>query len=155
MNKIYKVVWSKAKHAYVVTSEVARSHTKSASGKAVKAVFDTNILVDYLKGVRAAKEELDRYRVRQISIITFIEVMVGAKNAAEESAIRGFLATFEVLELSAEIAQEAISIRKELRLKIPDAIVYATARTQGCILVSCNSKELKQDWPDIRIPYRI
>jgi len=124
-------------------------------GKAVKAVFDTNILVDYLKGVRAAKEELDRYRVRQISIITFIEVMVGAKNAAEESAIRGFLATFEVLELSAEIAQEAISIRKELRLKIPDAIVYATARTQGCILVSRNSKELKQDWPDIRIPYRI
>ena len=124
-------------------------------GKAVKAVFDTNILVDYLKGVRAAKGELDRYRVRQISIITFIEVMVGAISAAEESAIRGFLATFEVLELSAEIAQEAISIRKELRLKIPDAIVYATARTQGCILVSRNSKELKQDWPDIRIPYRI
>jgi len=121
----------------------------------VKAVFDTNILVDYLKGVRAAKEELEKYRVRQISIITFIEVMVGAKNATEESAIRGFLATFEVLELSAEIAQEAISLRKELRLKIPDAIVYATARTQGCILVSRNSKELKQDWPDIRIPYRI
>lgn len=39
MNKIYKVVWSKAKHAYVVTSEVARSHTKSASGKAVKAAL--------------------------------------------------------------------------------------------------------------------
>jgi predicted nucleic acid-binding protein len=123
--------------------------------KPVKAVFDTNILVDYLKGVRAAKEELDRYRVRQISIITFIEVMVGAKNTAEESAIRGFLAAFEVVELSAEIAQEAISIRKELRLKIPDAIVYATARTQGCILVSRNTKELKDDWPDIRIPYRI
>jgi predicted nucleic acid-binding protein len=124
-------------------------------GKSVKAVFDTNILVDYLKGVRAAKEELGRYRIRQISIITFIEVMVGAENTAEESAIRGFLATFEVLELSAEIAQEAISIRKELRLKIPDAIVYATARTQGCILVSRNTKELKEDWPDIRIPYRI
>ena len=121
----------------------------------MKAVFDTNILVDYLKGVRAAKEELGRYRVRQISIITFIEVMVGSKNTAEESAIRGFLATFEVVELSAEIAQEAISIRKELRLKIPDAIVYATARTQGCILVSRNTKELKEDWPDIRIPYRI
>lgn len=33
MNRVYKIVWSKAKHAYVVTSEVARSHTKSASGK--------------------------------------------------------------------------------------------------------------------------
>ncbi len=120
----------------------------------MKAVFDTNILVDYLKGVSAAREELQQYRIRQISIITFIEVMVGAKNAAEESAIRGFLATFEVLELSAEIAQEAIAIRQELRLKIPDAIVYATARTQGCMLVSRNTKELKEDWPDIRIPYR-
>ena len=39
MNKIYKIVWSKAKHAYVVTSEVAKSHTKSASGKAVKAAL--------------------------------------------------------------------------------------------------------------------
>jgi hypothetical protein len=124
-------------------------------GEPVKAVFDTNILVDYLKGVSAAREELQQYRIRQISIITFIEVMVGAKNAAEESAIRGFLATFEVLELSAEIAQEAIAIRQELRLKIPDAIVYATARTQGCMLVSRNTKELKEDWPDIRIPYRI
>jgi predicted nucleic acid-binding protein len=124
-------------------------------GEPVKAVFDTNILVDYLNGVSAAREELQQYRIRQISIITFIEVMVGAKNAAEESAIRGFLATFEVLELSAEIAQEAIAIRQELRLKIPDAIVYATARTQGCMLVSRNTKELKEDWPDIRIPYRI
>jgi predicted nucleic acid-binding protein len=119
----------------------------------VKAVFDTNILIDYLNGIEAAKEELARYRTRQISIVTFIEVMVGAKSADEESAIRSFLATFEVLELSAAIAQEVILIRQQLRLKIPDAIVYATARTQGCILVSRNSKELKRDWPDIRIPY--
>ena len=121
----------------------------------VKAVFDTNILVDYLRGVDAARQELERYRVRQISIITFIELMVGAKSAAEDSAIRGFLSTFEVLELSAEIAQETVRLRQELRLKIPDAIVYATARTQGCLLVSRNTKELKEDWPDIRIPYRI
>lgn len=119
----------------------------------MKAVFDTNILIDYLNGIEAAKEELARYRIRQISIVTFIEVMVGAKSADEESAIRSFLATFEVLELSAAIAQEVILIRQQLRLKIPDAIVYATARTQGCILVSRNSKELKRDWPDIRIPY--
>jgi predicted nucleic acid-binding protein len=122
-------------------------------GEPVRAVFDTNILIDYLNGIEAAKAELARYSVRQISIITFIEVMVGAMSADEENAIRGFLATFEVLELSAAIAQEAILIRQQLRLKIPDAIVYATARTQGCLLVSRNSQEFKQDWPDIRIPY--
>ena len=32
MNNIYKVIWSKAKNCYVVVSEIARSHTKSATG---------------------------------------------------------------------------------------------------------------------------
>jgi len=121
----------------------------------MKAVFDTNILVDYLGGSEAARGELARYRVRLISIITAIELMAGARDAREEAAIRGLLSSFEILELSAEIAQEAIVIRKELRLKIPDAIVYATARTQGCLLVSRNTRELKSDWPDIRIPYQL
>ena len=124
-------------------------------GPGMKAVFDTNILVDYLGGSEAARGELARYRVRLISIITVIELMVGARNAHEEASIRGFLSSFEVLELSAEIAQEAIAIRKQWRLKIPDAIVYATARTQGCLLVSRNTRDLKSDWPDIRIPYHL
>ena len=54
MNKIYKVVWSKAKHAYIVTSEVARSHTKSASGKAVKAVLAATVGMGVLMGGYAA-----------------------------------------------------------------------------------------------------
>lgn len=39
MNRVYKIVWSKAKNAYVVTSELAKNHTRSASGKAVKAAL--------------------------------------------------------------------------------------------------------------------
>jgi predicted nucleic acid-binding protein len=124
-------------------------------GTGMKAVFDTNILVDYLGGSEAARAELARYRVRLFSIVTVIELMMGARDAREDAAIRGLLSSFEILELSAEIAQEAIVIRKELRLKIPDAIVYATARTQGCLLVSRNTRELKSDWPDIRIPYHL
>ena len=31
MNKVFKVVWSATKHAYVVTSELAKSHQKSAT----------------------------------------------------------------------------------------------------------------------------
>ena len=30
VNKIYKVIWNKAKHCYVVVSELAKSHTKSS-----------------------------------------------------------------------------------------------------------------------------
>jgi predicted nucleic acid-binding protein len=124
-------------------------------GGPMKAVFDTNILIDYLNGIEAARTELAHYTTRQISVISFIEVLVGAKSTAEENAIRGFLGTFEILNLSAEIANQTIEIRKKYRLEIPDAMVYATARTQGCILVSRNSKELKQEWPDIRIPYQL
>ena len=36
MNNIYKVIWSKAKNCYVVASEIAKSHTKSASGQSVR-----------------------------------------------------------------------------------------------------------------------
>ena len=39
MNKIYKIVWSKTKNAYVVTSELVKNHTKGTSGKNVKAVL--------------------------------------------------------------------------------------------------------------------
>ncbi len=120
----------------------------------MKAVFDTNILIDFLNGIEAAKDELAHFQTRQISVITYIEVMVGA-SPEEEAAVRGFLASFQVVELSAAIANETISIRQQHGLKIPDAIVYATARVEGCLLVSRNTKDLKSDWPDIRVPYRL
>lgn len=50
MNKIYKVVWSKAKNAYVVVSEIAKSHSKPVStklnaGKSAAAVLAVLALV--------------------------------------------------------------------------------------------------------------
>ena len=54
MNRVYKIVWSKTKNAYVVTSEVARSHTKSASGKAVKAALAAAVGMGVLMGGYAA-----------------------------------------------------------------------------------------------------
>lgn len=38
MNRIYKIVWSKTRHVYVVTSEIVRSHVKGTSGKMAVAV---------------------------------------------------------------------------------------------------------------------
>ena len=40
----------------------------------VKALFDTNILIDYLRGIPAAREELGRYRPKAISLVTWMEV---------------------------------------------------------------------------------
>lgn len=121
----------------------------------MKAVFDTNILIDYLNGIEAAAKELALYDLRIISTISYIEVLVGATNSHDEKLTQGFLSSFKVRELSRPIADMAIGIRREHRLKVPDAIVYATARVEGCILVSRNTKDMKSNWPDIRIPYEI
>ena len=45
----------------------------------VKALFDTNILIDYLNGFEQAKAELARYSDKAISLITWMEVIVGAQ----------------------------------------------------------------------------
>ena len=54
MNRVYKIIWSKAKNAYVVTSELAKNHTKSASGKAVKAALTAAVGMGVLMGGYAA-----------------------------------------------------------------------------------------------------
>ena len=64
MNRVYKIVWSKTKNAYVVTSEVARSHTKSASGKMVKAALTAavgmGVLMSGYAADAAAKDIVDK-----------------------------------------------------------------------------------------------
>jgi len=124
-------------------------------GQLMKAVFDTNILIDYLNGITAAAEELALYDEKLISIITYIEVMVGVKSPKEETVIRGFFDLFTVCELSTAIADESISLRQRHRLKIPDAVVYATAKSEGTLIVTRNTKDLKSDWPDVRVPYTV
>ena len=119
----------------------------------MRAVFDTNILIDYLNGISKAVAELALYDDKLISIITYIETLTGAKNREQERLIQSFLSTFAIRPLSPEIADRAVLLRREQRLKTPDAIVYATARTEGCLIVSRNSKDLNPDWPDVRMPY--
>jgi predicted nucleic acid-binding protein len=43
----------------------------------VKALFDTNILIDYLRGIPAAREELTCYRQKAISLVSWTEVPIG------------------------------------------------------------------------------
>ena len=43
----------------------------------VGALFDTNILIDHLNAIPQAREEIGRFESRAISIITWMEVMVG------------------------------------------------------------------------------
>ena len=59
MNKIYKVIWSKVKHQYVVTSEFAHSCTKSTTsrvGKSALAALAAFVLTAGVGGVQATGE---------------------------------------------------------------------------------------------------
>jgi predicted nucleic acid-binding protein len=120
----------------------------------MRAVFDTNVLVDYLNGVASAKEELARFEDRGISVVTWMEVLVGAA-PAEEAAIRMFLGGFTLVPIDTDVADEAVRLRRERKLRLPDAIIWATARTQRALLVTRNTKDFPADDVGVRVPYRV
>jgi len=120
----------------------------------VKAVFDTNILVDFLHGSADAAAELALYQSPSISVVSWIELMVGA-NSQTEAAARTFLQSFTLLEIDSKIAERVVTIRKLKRIKLPDAIIQATAQVHQCLLVTRNTKDFDSRDPGIRVPYTI
>lgn len=118
----------------------------------VKPLFDSCILIDYLQGIPEAREELRRYDESAISIVTWMEVMVGA-DASVEAATRAFLAAFETIGIDAEIAERAVAIRRGSRIRLPDALIKATADVAGALLVTRNTRDFPPDMPGVRIPY--
>ncbi|MGM0593559.1 MAG: type II toxin-antitoxin system VapC family toxin [Pseudomonadota bacterium] len=120
----------------------------------MKALLDTNILIDYLNGVEAARDELERFDTVLISTITWMEVMVGA-DEDEAATIKAFLARFIQLPLTTDIAERAVTIRRRTRMRLPDAIIWASAKSQSALLVSRNSKDFPPDEPGIRMPYSV
>ncbi|MBB4228015.1 type II toxin-antitoxin system VapC family toxin [Rhizobium mongolense] len=118
----------------------------------VTALFDTNILIDYLNAIPEARDELDRYGRRAISIITWMEVLIGA-NPDVEAATRSFLNNFRIIAVDNAIAEGAVRLRQRHRIKLPDAIIWSTADTHALLLVTRNTKDFPGDNPGIRVPY--
>jgi predicted nucleic acid-binding protein len=125
------------------------------SGSPVNAVADTNVLIDYLAGVPAARRELQAYGRLAISIVTWMEVLAGAADADEEGRLRAFLDRFELLPLSRDVAARAVALRRERRLRVPDAAIWATARSRGALLITRNVRDFPERDPGIRVPYRV
>ena len=118
----------------------------------VTPLFDTNI--DYLNAVPQARAELQHYPKKAISIITWMEVMVGAGNDVE-SATRVFLKGFDVIALDETIAERAVDLRRNHRIKLPDAVIWATAQTKAMLLVTRKTKDFSADDPSVRLPYKL
>jgi predicted nucleic acid-binding protein len=119
----------------------------------LKALLDSDVLLDFLDGHAPAAREIARYRECCISIISWMEVMAGARTHADEDVRQGFLAHFRILPLTAQIAEEAVKLRQQYRLKLPDAVIWATAISENCLLVSRNTKDFPRGQAGVRFPY--
>jgi predicted nucleic acid-binding protein len=119
----------------------------------MKALFDTNILIDYLNGVDAARVECERHTQRLVSVVTWMEMLAGARNAAEEDVIDLFLRDFRIVELTRGVARGAVDIRRAHKIRLPDAIVWSSARVESALLITRNTKDFPPNEPGIRIPY--
>ena len=120
----------------------------------LNALLDSDILLDFLDGHAPAAREIARYRECCISIISWMEVMAGARTETDEDIRRSFLAHFRIIALTARVAEEAVKLRREYRLKLPDAVIWASAMTENCLLVSRNTKHFPAQQPGVRFPYQ-
>lgn len=119
-----------------------------------RALIDSNVLIDFLAGIPAARAELDRYAEPGISVVSWIEVIAGIAPERDRIA-RSFLAKFKRYDTDAQIAERAATIRRAGRMKLPDAIILATARENHLLLVTRNTRDFPEGSPGVRNPYKI
>ena len=92
----------------------------------VNVVFDTNAVLYFLAGRLAqALPQADFY----VSVITEMELLsYPLLKSDEEKEIHDFLSDVTIIDLNRNIKQSAIALRRQYRLKLPDAVVAATAQ---------------------------
>ena len=95
----------------------------------VKALFDTNILIDHLNAVPEAASELRRYEQRAISIVTDGGV-VGARPEVMADT-RTFLGGLNVIALDGAVAERAVKLRRLNRIRC-DAIFWQPKSIPCC-----------------------
>lgn len=124
-------------------------------------LFDTSMIIDTLNGREEAAAELLAYDDAAISIITWIEIMTGTP-ASLRADVAHFLANaaLKIVALTDDISAESAQIRHEAlletpkrNLKLPDAIIQATALRSGRLLITRNKTDFKGI--AIRVPYEI
>jgi predicted nucleic acid-binding protein len=111
-----------------------------------KIDLDTNVIIFASKQMIDVDAFLNTFDEFFVSIITFMEVYsYEFSNANEKKLIDAFFEGIEVIEVNRNIAEMAIEIRKnkQKRIKLPDAIILATAKFLKLPL-------LTDDWDDFQ-----
>ncbi|MCL1474393.1 type II toxin-antitoxin system VapC family toxin [Argonema antarcticum A004/B2] len=97
-------------------------------------LLDTNIVLYFLGGRLADPLPAGQYFV---SVITEIELLsYPSISADEETQIRNFLTKITVVAIEANIKELTIGLRKKYRLRLPDAIIAATAQSLNATLLT-------------------
>ena len=90
-------------------------------------VADTSLLINFFNGDAAARKFIER-RVLFVSVITEIEVLsFPALSVADKKLIKSFLSQCLLIDLEPEIKELTIDIRAKFKIKLPDAVIAATA----------------------------
>lgn len=113
-----------------------------------KFLIDTNAGIDFLNGKlppvsTAWLEQLLDTQQLAISVVVRIELLSWQGPPAEMQALEDFIAVTEVLPLDELVTQQTIRLRQQHRVKLPDAIIAATALVHNLPLVTRNVADFK------------
>lgn len=112
-------------------------------------LFDTDVLIWYLRGNEKAAGAMEKTEDRQVSVISYMELLQGAKDKKEVKMIRSFLKdfAFEILPLTENIGHRASVYMEEYCLKVhmclADALLASTAIENHLTLCTANNKHYK------------
>jgi len=105
-------------------------------------IFDTDVIIWALRGNRRAATAMDNADTLALSVISYMELIGGARNKKDLRMTRSFLGDlgFRILPLSENIGHRASIYLEEYGLKsnlgIADALIAATAVENGFPLCS-------------------
>lgn len=113
-------------------------------------IFDTDILIWVERGNAKAARLIEETEERKISILSYMELLQGAKSQKQIELIKNFVSefNFEVLPLTENIGHRASIYIEEYGLvtgiRFGDAIVAASAVENNLVLATGNQKHFKQ-----------
>ena len=105
----------------------------------VKYLLDTNALI-YLEAGKIASHLAKGFYA--YSVISEIELLSWPQMQADQEGVwRRILGTLYRVEIDSQVRESAILLRRERKLKLPDALIVASAMTLDAILLT-NDKQL-------------
>ncbi len=108
----------------------------------IKYLVDTNIIIYHLNGDAIAIDWFLSHRNNlAISVVSKIEVLSHPFDGDKEPIVLRFLDQFELIHLSDAIIEATIRLRRQRKIKTPDAIIAATALVHGLCICTRNTKD--------------